>query len=419
VRYSADIATDRSINPAEANAFQVEALDERSGLTSAASASFTRTLRASTSTLYWATATSNFCNSSVATSSTSSTTNFGTLFISAPNCAYAATSAYAGTTTDGYSIAPAIAYAGLPGDGYYTYRARVADEAGNTAVVARQAILRNTTTPTVTAAVMIAPITSTYTGPFTGTFQDQVETQGTGLHMQYGALELAYPMSLTSAVAFDDVITRDSVFSGATPFTSGVRLYTDLEQTVADAPGGAVLQLSASGLYAQNLGGVGASSFAAFLTGSITFDAATWTTKAATLSRFYVTSDAASYNSPVGGLKAQAVGPANTFNSPFSRVDFYHQIDTNEWEYVGSVDATATPCISVSQTCGVYIGENTSTTERVITYVLRTPGTGARSTDAISLNDGNYVAIATTTTKGRGLITASSALTPPAETSRR
>ncbi|MDQ8161812.1 MAG: hypothetical protein P3C10_04415, partial [Gemmatimonadota bacterium] len=210
-----------------------------------------------------------------------------------------------------------------------------------------------------------------------------------------------------------------SVFSGTTPFTSGVRLYTDLEQTAADAPGGAVLQLSASGLYAENLGNNGASNFAAFLTGSITFDAATWTTKAPTLSRFYVTSDAASYNSPVGGLKAQAVGPANTFNSPFSRVDFYHQIASNEWEYVGSVDATATPCISVSQTCGVYIGENTSTTERVITYVLRTPGTGARNTNAIALNDGNYVAIATTTTKGRGLLTAPSALTPPAETSRR
>ncbi|MDQ8163721.1 MAG: Ig-like domain-containing protein, partial [Gemmatimonadota bacterium] len=202
VRYSADIAADRSINPGEDNAFQVEALDERSGLTSAASASFTRTLRASTSTTNWATATSNFCATAPPTlaAASSSSTGFGTLFISAPNCAYAATSAYAGTTMDGYSIAPAITVAGLPGEGYYTYRARVADEAGNTAVVARQAVLVNTISPTVTAAVMIAPITSTYTGPFTGTFQDQVETQGTGLRMQYGALELAYPMSLTSAV---------------------------------------------------------------------------------------------------------------------------------------------------------------------------------------------------------------------------
>jgi len=420
------LAADRAINPTTTDAFRVEALDERSGLTSAPSTSFTRTLRRSTSLALsgWATASDNFCNGAAAGTGS---TGFGALFISAPVCAFAATSAYSGVTADGYSIAPSVTVAGLPGDGYYTYRARVSDEAGNTALVDRRAVLVDASAPVVTATTVIAPITSTFAGPFTGTFQDNVESRGTGLRIDYGALQLAYPMQATSAVAFDDVITRDSLFSGTTPFMSGVRLYTDLEATPAagvyqDNTG--LAQLVGTGVYAQNFGGIGATSTtAAFLTGSITFDSGLWSTKAAgaqAINTFAVVPDVASFNSPAGGLKAQVVGPANTFNSPFSRVDFYRQIGaTTQWEYVGSVDATATPCISVAQTCNVYIGENASTTQRVITYVLRQGGTSATSTDAIALNDGTYIAIGTTGTAGRGLLSATSAIAPPPSPSFR
>jgi uncharacterized protein YjdB len=414
------LAADRAINPTTTDAFRVEALDERSGLTSAPSTSFTRTLRAATSTTGWATASNNFCNGSTAASS--GTSAFGTAFISAPVCAFAAASPYSGVTADGYSIGPSVTVAGLPGDGYYTYSARVTDEAGNAALdLARRAILVDASAPAVTATTVIAPITSTFTGPFTGTFIDNVETRGTGLRVDYGALQLAYPMQATSAVAFDDVITRDSLFSGTTPFMSGVRLYTDLEATPAAGVyqgNTGLAQLVGTGVYAQNLGGIGATSTtAAFLTGSITFDNVVWGTKATgaqAINTFAVVPDVASFNSPAGGLKAQVVGPANTFNSPFSRVDFYRQIGaTTQWEYVGSVDATATPCISVGQTCNVYIGENASTTQRVITYVLRQGGTSATSTDAIALNSGTYIAIGTTGTSGRGLLSATSAIAPP------
>ena len=410
-------AANNAINPTATNAFQIEALDERSGLTSTAEASFTRTLRRSSSLASsgWAAASDNFCNGAAAATGS---TGFGALFISAPNCAYTATAAYSGVTTDGYSIAPAVTVASLTLDGYYTYRARVTDEAGNTAVVDRRAVLVDASAPAVSAATIIAPITSTFAGPFTGTFQDNVETRGTGLRIDYGALQLAYPMQQTSAVAFDDMITRDSLFSGTTPFMSGVRLYTDLETTSAGVPQGTAAQLVGSAVYAQNLGGIGATSTtASFLTGSITFDNATWSTKVSgtqAIATFSVVSDVASFNSPAGGLKAQVVGPANTFNSPFSRVDFYRQIGTStQWEYVGSVDGSTQPCISVASTCNVYIGENASTTQRVITYVLRQGGTSATSTDAIPLNDGTYIAIGTTSTAGRGLLSATNGFTPP------
>jgi len=415
------LAANLAINPTETDAFRFEALDERSGLTATAAAALTRTLRAATSTTGWATATSNFCNG--LTASNTGLTNFGTLFISAPVCAYASVGAYSGVTADGYSIAPAVTVAGLPGDGYYTYIARAEDEAGNRTVIeSRRAILVDATAPTVAATTIIAPITSTFAGPFTGTFIDNVETRGTGLRIDYGAVQLAYPMQATSAVAFDDMITRDSLFSGTTPFTSGVRLYTDLETTSAGVPQGTAAQLVGSGVYAQNLGGIGATSTtASFLTGSITFDAATWAAgsgsklaAAQQIATFSVVSDVASFNSPAGGLKAQVVGPANTFNSPFSRVDFYRQIGaTTQWEYVGSVDGSTQPCISVSQSCAVYIGENASTTQRVITYVLRQGGTSATSANAIALNDGTYIAIGTTGTAGRGLLSATSAIAPP------
>lgn len=425
VRYSSTGAADQAINPTTTVGFQVEALDERSGLTSVPSHYLARTLRAGTSTTGWATGAASSC---VVGSIPSA--GFGSSFITAPGCSYT-TFLYDGTTTaDGYSRATAVNTATLTGtgEGYYVYRARVVDEAGNTAEVVRRAVMINASSMTavgprtalavgtIRADTLIAPITSEFTGPFTGQYIDQVESKGTGLRLQYGALTLAFPMTATSATTFDNVITRDSLVSATTPFTSGVRVYTSLEQTtVSNTTGGTDNPLTASGIYAQNFGGNGTSAFAGFLTGSITFDVTAWSAKSLPPTTFSVVSDVASYNSPVGGLKAQAVGPANTFNSPFTRVDFYRQIGvTAQWEYVGSVDGTLTPCISVSQTCPVYIGENTSTTERVITYVLRTGGTSATSTDAIALNSGVYVAVGTRGTAGRGLLTqASSTFAPP------
>jgi hypothetical protein len=432
IRFTTDtaiMAPDQSINSTKTNAFRIEALDERSGLTSAAGVSFTRTLRRSSSLANsgWAAASDNFCNGLAAATGT---TGFGSLFITGPVCAYSTTgNDFTGAlTADGYSIAPAVTMAslGTTGSGYYTYRARVSDEAGNTAEITRRVVLADAVAPSASATVTIAPISSTYAGPFAGSFVDDVETRGTGLVVNYGgSLALAYPMQATSAVAFDNVITRDSLFTGTTPFTSGVLLYTDLEATSSGAPQGntGLAQLSGFSVYAQDFGdNRRTSSPANFLGGSITNDAAVWNsngsgTKFASatqqIATFSVVPSTETFNSPAGGLKAQAIGPSNTFNSPFTRVDFYRQIPTTTtWEFVGSVDGTAVPCQNVAQTCNVYIGEGAG--QRAITYVLRQGGTGATSFNPIALNDGTYIAIGTTGTKGRGLLSDTDTFAPPA-----
>jgi len=436
IRFSAatGIAADQAINPAAATAFQAEALDERAGLQATASHFLARTRRAGTSTLGLATGAASTCVVGTAASA-----GFGSLFITAPGCSYATGVAYSGTATDGYSIITPVATSTLTGTGpgYYVYRASVRDDAGNLAQTDRRAVAVTTTfTPvaarsslavgTIRADTIIASITAAFSGPFTGQFIDNVETAATGLRMSYGAVVFGYPLQNTSTTLFDNVITRDSVASASTPFMSGVRLYTSVEQTDgSNAVGGTNFPLAASGIFARNIGGDTASAYAAFLTGSITFDNTSWTSKNAValspVNTWQIIASGPSFNSPEGGLKAQVVTPQNSSNSPFNRVDFYRQVGTSStWEYAGSVDGTTVPCTSVAQTCSVYIGENVQAGTRAFTYVLRTGGTGAVSTDAIALNSGVYVAVGVQSTAGRGLLTQpSSTFTPPPVAFRR
>ena len=426
------IAADQAINPTAAIAFQAEALDERAGLQGTASHFLARTRRAGTSTLGLATGAISSCVVGTAASA-----GFGSLFITAPGCSYATGVAYSSTAADGYSIITPVATSTLTGTGpgYYVYRASVRDDAGNLAQTDRRAVAVTTTfTPvaarsslavgTIRADTIIAAITSAFTGPFTGQFIDNVETAATGLRMSYGvsnAVVFGYPLQNTSTTVFDNVITRDSIASASTPFTAGVRLYTSVEQTDgSNAVGGTNHALAASGIFARNIGGDTASAYAGFLTGSITFDNTSWTSKNAVtganpVNTWQIIASDASFNSPAGGLKAQVVTPQNSANSPFARVDFYRQVGTSStWEYVGSVDGTTVPCTSVSQTCSVYIGENVQAATRAYTYVLRTGGTGAVSTDAIALNSGVYAAVGVQSTAGRGLLTQpSSTFAPP------
>jgi hypothetical protein len=406
--------------------FQIEALDERSGLNSAvASAADHYLVRANRMT------TTNRAGAclvgSYPTVGGVTATNAGGSFITAPNCLMAAMSGSYGTVTaDGYSPLPPIAVSTVGNDGYYTYRARVRDEAGNVVTTDLRSVLLQKSAPySVTADNLIASITAGYAGAFTGIFKDSVETAAYGLRLRFqntgaNTVVLGYPMVATTAVTFNNSITRDSVTSLSTPFTSGVRLYTNIEYTNVDGTVNAtptVDSIGAHGVYAQNFAGLATSGFSSFLAGITTFDGTKWATKNANLLAFSMdTSTVAGYNSPVGGLKARAFGNLDLTNSPFARVDFYHQTTSGTWEYAGSVDGTATPCITPSQSCGVYVAENA--TQRAFTYVLRTVGTGAESFGSLSaggLGSGSWVAVGVHSTGGRVLLSgATFDVIPPA-----
>ena len=396
--------------------FQVEALDDRSGLRAPANSGEHFLVRANRMT------TTNRAGACVVGSYPTvggvTATNAGGSFITAPNCLLAAMSgSFEGTSVDGFSIYPAVTASTVAQNGYYTYRARVRDEAGNTTTLDLRSVLYSPAAPySVAADDIIAPITATFTGPFTGVFKDSVETEAFGLRLRYrnggsNTLTFAYPLVASTAVAFDNTITRDSVSSLTTPFTSGVRLYTNLEYTnndgtIAGTPvTGQVDSLAAHGLFARNFAGRSATNFSSFLAGITTFDGTKWSSKDTTLLSFSMdVSSNEGFNAPGTGVRARVFGSLNLANSPFARVDFYREVSANVYEYAGSVDGTTTPCSNPGSTCNVYIGENGS--QRAYTYVLRSAGRSATSFDNISvgLGSGKWIAVGVRSTNGRGLV---------------
>ncbi len=426
VRYSAGSrgnATVLNTTAGDSTLFQIEALDERSGLNStlasAADHYLVRANRMSTTNRAGACAVGSYPTVGGVTA-----TNAGGAFITAPNCLMAAMAgSYGSVTADGYSTLQNITASVAGNEGYYTYRARVRDEAGNVTTSDIRSVLLAKSAPfTTTADALITSLTASYAGTFTGFFRDSVETQGYGLRLRYtnggsNTVSLGFPMIATTATSFNNVITRDSLTALSTPFTSGVRLYTNIEYTNNDGTLSAtptVDSLGAHGLYAQNFGGLSNTGFSTFLTGITTFDATRWGNGAAgsvknanLLSFNFDTTTVSGYNSPAGGLKARAFGNVDLTNSPFARVDFYHRVGvTSTWEYAGSVDGTATPCTNPSQSCGVYVAENNS--QRAYTYVLRSVGSGAESFSSLSvggLGSGEWVAVGVHSTGGRVLLT--------------
>ena len=387
-RYSAAPA----VGVAADTVYQPEALDERSGLASA-------NYRASRATRAIAVAATGYCLTGGATATV-------TPQITANACTYiAATGFDAPLAVDGYRPVNhafrAFSSSALTADGYYNVQVNVVDRAGNTSEAPSRLVLTNTTTPLVTATAGLTTITSTTADAIAGTSTDQVEVAGTSVRLGYGATTLSFPATATAATAFDNSIFTTSAITGTLPFTSGVRIYTNLEQGL----GGANDVLSSTGFNAYNFGGfAGNGGVAPF---GVTQDAVTWATKAATLTSFVVAQPTAGFNAPAGGIKARATG--TMVSSPFTRVDFYMNGAAGS-HYLGSVDASATPCTAAASTCGVYVSDNGVT--RDYTFVLRSFATSPVSLAAQAPVVGSVItAIATTGTSGRGLVAPSAALT--------
>ena len=387
-RYSAAPA----VGVAADTVYQPEALDERSGLASA-------NYRASRATRSIALAATGYCLTGGATATV-------TPQITANACTYiAATGFDAPLTVDGFRPVNhafrAFSSSALTADGYYNVQVNVLDRAGNTSEAPSRLVLTNTTTPAVTATAGLTAITSTTTDAIAGTSTDQVEVAGTSVRLGYGATTLSFPATATAATAFDNAIFTTSAITGTLPFTSGVRIYTNLEQGL----GGASDVLSSTGFNAYNFGGfAGNGGVAPF---GVTQDAVTWATKAPTLTSFVVAQPTAGFNAPLGGIKARATG--TMVASPFTRVDFYMNGAAGS-HYLGSVDASASPCTAATSTCGVYVSDNGVT--RDYTFVLRSFATSPVSLAAQAPIVGStIIAIATTGTSGRGLAAPAVALT--------
>jgi hypothetical protein len=417
VRYASSTRDNSSIlatTIGDSTLFQVEAIDERSGLNAdVAGAADHFLVRANSIS-------SDFRSGKCMVGTyPRGKRNAGGSFITAPNCLMEPMSGnYEGSTTEGYSLLPRLRVSSegaTYNDGYYTYRARVRDEAGNEVMTALRSVLLQTSAPyKVTPDDLVTPLGASYLGAFTGVFRDTVETAAYGLRLQYrgngGENVFGFPMVATTAVTFNNTITRDSVSSLTTPFTSGVRLYTNIEHTdflgdVLSSPT-QVDSLFGHGLFATNFGGNSTTNFSTLLTGITTFDGTKWATKDSTLRSFvFDTSSTSGFNSPAGGLKARAAGTLGMTKSPFARVDFYHLVDGSQAEYAGSVDGTTTACISSSQTCGVYVSSNAD--KRSYTYVLRTVGTGSESSARLpvgGIDSGTWYAVGVHKTGGRVLL---------------
>ncbi len=417
VRYAASTDTNMtiySVAPTPATTadtiFSAEALDERSGL--------------STAMYSFATATKALSTGSCVTgypTTTPATTTPGATFITAPNCTYIATGvSYGAALGDGYRpiATPQQTVSYVIADGYVTYSVRSYDRAANVTTTDFRYVLLNTTTPTVTVTQpLVSPISSTFTGTFAGTFSERVEAQYSAFRAIYtGGDTLQFPAAATGVLAFDNLISTATAITGGFPFTTGTTFYTNIETVDAvnnSFTGTTNAAADSVGLFVRNFGGFGAESYKSTVintVASVTPDATAWATKAPLVSSFAVSTTTAGFNAPAGGLKVQISAATTVINSPLSRVDFYRQVSAGRSEYMGSIDASAAPCTSASLTCNVYVADNGTT--RTWTYVLRAAGassTGSANAATV-LTTGTFRALGTVGTAGRAISTRTRAL---------
>jgi len=312
--------------------------------------------------------------------STPTNSSIGTSFITAPSCSYTATGVSIGATADATTgtleivtnaktVSDLVARAGgaTYTNGYYTFRARVYDRAGNLATADPRYILVETEAPTVTADDYTdGTFFNATTGiTVTGTTAAKVEVKGQAMGVGYDASgtrhEFEYPSASAGRSLFDNVtLVASETFSGTLPFTSGTKFYTNLQLTGASdaVSGGATATVSDAYIIGFNFSDLaaGAATGSKSVATLVSADATAWPSKtnASNLTTFKVVANDAGFNAPAGGIKAQAIASSNLLNSPFTRVDFYRYnlvSGTNRYTYLGSVDATS--CVA-NTGCGVY-----------------------------------------------------------------
>lgn len=388
--------------------FSSEALDDRSGFTS-------------TAAQHILTRANQLLNTG---SCVVGTGTIGSAFVTAPGCTFAA-APFTGTTLgDGFLPISPVTYSGLAGaEGYWTYRARVTDRAGNTTTAPYRWALINTSTPTMTGMGIPSTVTASGTNTFTPNFTEVVESQLNSFRVVYGAGDtLSFPATATYA-RFDDVIGANGNTTMGKPFTSGVTFYTNIQSTTATNTLGtalagdtATIRPDSAVAGVTNVGGIASSFFGVqLLDANVANDGAAWTTattgKGALIDSFFVAASAAAWNSPAGGVKARVFANTNIINSPFTRIDYYYRANgVTAWQYAGSVDATVAPAQSPVAGANVYIADNG--TQRVWTYVLRSVANTNASLTALvggytnplgTITTGCWRAIATSGSNGRVL----------------
>ncbi len=402
--------------------FAADALDERSGLTTA-SQLLARANQAN--------------NTGVCQRGTGT---IGAAFITAPGCTLAGIGApFSNANVDGYRRVLGQVYGsdigiGVVTEGYYSYQVRVGDRAGNFSTLPIRKVLFNTSTPAMTGLGIPSTVTAAGPNVFTPNFTELVEGWVSNLAIGYGSgnalqdptaatrADLLYPATLMNA-RFNDAILLNGNYSAGTPFSSGVNVYTNIEYA---STAGAINNAAASrpdSAYSRviNVGGNPSAFFGVqLLSGNVANDATNWSSFNGNLQSWTLGTIATAWNAPANGVKALVTANTNQINSPFTRVDFYEYqtaapltvigAAVAQWVYIGSVDGTATPCVSASATCPVYIADNGVT--RVWTYRLTTRTNGVNGLAAgsvlTSLASGGaqrFMAVASNGTKGRVLAT--------------
>lgn len=393
--------------------FSAQALDERSGL--AAGAAQHLLARAN-----------QLLNAGSCVVGTAPTAGIGSSFVTAPNCTSSwGSAAFVGSALpDGYLQIASVTYNAAPvagAEGYWTYRARVTDRAGNRSELGNRQALINTSTPLMTGMGIPGIVTAAGPNAFTPNFSEVVESRLNSFRVTYGTDVYAFPAVATYTL-WDNIIGANGNTSVSTPFTSGVNFYTNIQSTLADstiadsipaasADTASVRPASVSAAV-TNVGGNISSFFTTpLLNANVQEDATAWrdaanSAKGALVRKFSVISEAGeTFFSPAGGFKARVVASTNILNSPFDRIDYYYQTATGQpWQFVGSVDAKQAPATSPVAGANVYIADNG--TDRVWTYVLRT----AVNTNTSLTN----TVLSTTTTSGSTTTTTAAITTLPA-----
>jgi hypothetical protein len=270
----------------------------------------------------------------------------GATFITNPGCGLTTTSAVIALTAlpDGYRQGPVIdpvtltAAAPDLSAGYFVYKSRWTDQAGNASVdattgaagVQQLAFVNDPAAPVVANVNIPVSITAATFPGFTSTFSDDVEVIGMSFGLIYpNVAQVRYPRSNQNQT-FDDLIsspgTLNTVSPYGLPFVRGMEI-VDGAGAVQGAPQNTQTKPTAAQTEVFDVFGQVGFSPQTVIPGvvvqnGVTFTAFNAANPTSAIITWKIPSLAAGFFAPIG-LKAQLVAPLNSVNAPFARVDFY------------------------------------------------------------------------------------------------
>lgn len=292
----------------------------------------------------------------------------GAAFVTAPACTMA-TATPGALRLDGWQGGQSVdGLTNWVDEGYWGYASKVTDKAGNVSTTLFHKAVVSTLPPFATGLTVPATLTSTAFA-FGPTFADSTEVVGQSLQVSYpellslGADSVRYSRGAIGTV-FDDAITSPYLSSispntGA-PYVRHVEAVNATAFPAANVQAGPIANAKPINVVAWswNPGGTdgtpavlpGRSSiiaipallvedgvdFVDFNTGNVTNP----------VNHFRIISTLANSNQfgSTAPIRAQAISPSNTPNSPFARVDFYRLANdgtSDYWSYLGSVSGSA------------------------------------------------------------------------------